>query len=310
MNDIYIDMFDSSVEQKKTPTPIGKEYWNRGFRKKSTYELPAGLELFFKDQPMTLSRWPNTGFLKITGFPEPMGDEHGGTLGQLPTGFYYEGDRPSRWAETEDIWIHGYWAYDWANSYEHIASLNTQERLIKTSPPHGNYGFRTGQRFYFLNILEELDEPGEWYLDRKNGILYFWPPAPMNDRDVTVSLVESPLLLLDNVSHVELHDLTFACTRANAISMEGGRSNQVTNCMIRNAGNSGVVVNGGDNHGIENCVISETGDGGILLTGGDRRALMPCGHYARNNQIHHIATLVPLLCSGHFHDGRGHCGCE
>jgi hypothetical protein len=259
---------------------------SRGFGRAT---VPGGLELFFKDQPMTLSRWPNEGFLNIAGFPEPTGDEHGGTLGQLSTGFYYEGDRPSRWAETEDIWVHGYWAYDWANSYEHIASLNTQERLIETSPPHGNYGFRTGQRFYFLNILEELDEPGEWYLDRKNGILYFWPPAPMNDRDVTVSLVESPLLLLDNVSHVELRGLTFACTRANAISMEGGRSNRVTNCMIRNAGNSGVVVNGGDNHGIKNCAISETGDGGILLTGGDRRALAPCGHYARNNHIHHIA---------------------
>jgi len=61
------------------------------------------------------------------------------------------------------------------------------------------------------------------------------------------------------------------------------------NLMIRNVGNSGVVVNGGDNHGIENCVVSETGDGGILLTGGDRRTLMPCGHYARNNHIHHIA---------------------
>jgi hypothetical protein len=259
---------------------------SRGFARST---VPAGLELFFKNQPMTLSRWPNTGCLKITGSPEPKGDEHGGTLGQLSAGFSYEVDRPGRWADANDIWVHGYWAYDWANSYEHIASLDTQKRLIKTSPPHGNYGFRAGQRFYFLNILEELDEPGEWYLDRKNGILYFWPPAPMNDGDVTVSLVESPLLLLNNVSHVELRGLTFACTRADAISMERGSGNRVTNCTIRNVGNSGVVVNGGDNHGIENCVISETGDGGILLTGGDRQTLTPCNHYARNNHIHHIA---------------------
>ena len=76
---------------------------SRGFARST---VPAGLELFFKNQPMTLSRWPNAGFLKITGYPESTGDEHGGTLGQLSAGFYYEGDRPGRWVDTEDIWVH------------------------------------------------------------------------------------------------------------------------------------------------------------------------------------------------------------
>jgi len=258
---------------------------SRGFGRSGV----AGLELFFKDQPMTLSRWPNADFLKIARPAEPTGDEHGGTLGKLPDGYYYEGDRPGRWTDTDDIWIHGYWAYDWANSYEHIARLDTQKRLIQTSPPYGNYGFRTGQRFHFLNILEELDEPGEWYLDRKTGVLYFWPPEPMNKGDVTVSIVEEPLLSLNHVSHVELRGLTFACCRANAVAIEGGSSNRITNCTILDVGNTGVVVNGGDHHGVEDCTISEAGDGGISLTGGDRRTLTPCGHFARNNHIHHIA---------------------
>jgi len=258
---------------------------SRGFGRSGV----AGLELFFRDQPMTLSRWPNADFVKIAKPAEPTGDEHGGTLGKLPAGFYYEGDRPGRWADTDDIWIHGYWAYDWANSYEHIASLDTQTRLIRTSPPHGNYGFRVGQRFYFLNILEELDEPGEWYLDRKTGILYFWPPEPSNAGDVTVSVVEEPLLSLNDVSHVEFRGLAFVCCRTHAISIEGGSSNRITSCTICDVGNSGVVVTGGVHHGIEDCVISETGDGGISLAGGDRSTLTPCGHFARNNHIHHVA---------------------
>ncbi len=258
---------------------------SRGFGRSAT----AGLELFFKDRPMILSRWPNADFLKIVKPAEPTGDEHGGTLGKLPAGFYYEGDRPARWTDTDDIWVHGYWAYDWANSYEHIANLDTQRHLIQTSPPHGNYGFRAGQRFHFLNILEELDMPGEWYLDRKKGIVYFWPPEQMDEGDVTVSVVDSPLLSLNNVSHVEFRDLTFACTRGNAVFIEGGSSNRIMSCTIRDVGNSGVVVRAGDNHGVEDCAISETGDGGISLAGGDRRTLTPCGHYARNNHIHRIA---------------------
>ena len=259
---------------------------SRGFGRST---VPAGLELFYKDQPMTLARWPNASFVKIAGCPEPTGDEHGGTLGKLPAGFNYEGDRPQRWADTDDIWVHGYWAYDWANSYEHIPSLDTQKRLIKTSPPHGNYGFRTGQRFYFLNILEELDEPGEWYLDRKTGVLYFWPPAPLGEGDVTVSVVESPLIQLNKASHIQIRGLTLEGGRADGVRISGGSGNLIADCVIRDMGNDGVTVNGGDNHGVADCVIYETGDGGIALTGGDRKTLAPAGHYARNNHIHHIA---------------------
>ena len=34
-----------------------------------------------------------------------------------------------------------------------------------------------GNRFYVENVLEELDQPGEWCLDTESGTLYFWPPA-------------------------------------------------------------------------------------------------------------------------------------
>jgi hypothetical protein len=259
---------------------------SRGFARST---VPAALELFLKDQPMTLARWPNAAFVKITGYAEPMGDDHGGTMGKLTAGFNYEGSRPERWADSNDIWIHGYWAYDWANSYEHIASLDKQKRLIKTSPPHGNYGFRTGQRFYFLNILEELDEPGEWYLDRKTGILYFWPPAPLGTGDVTVSLAESPLIRMNKASHVQIRGLTLECGRADGVQITGGTGNLIADCMIRDMGNSAVTVEGGTSHGVANCVIYETGDGGISLTGGDRKTLTPANHYARNNHIHHVA---------------------
>jgi hypothetical protein len=259
---------------------------SRGFGRAT---VPAALELFFKDQPMTLARWPNNGFEKIAGSPDAVRDEHGGTLGKLPAGFNYQGDRPQRWGDTDDIWIHGYWAYDWANSYEHIAGIDKQKRLIKTSPPHGNYGFRKGQRFYFLNILEELDEPGEWYLDRKTGILYFWPPAPLGDGDVTISLAESPLIRMNNAFHIQIRRLTLEGGRADGVQITGGSDNLVADCTIRDMGNSGVTVNGGTSHGVVNCVIYETGDGGISLTGGDRKTLARANHYARNNHIHHIA---------------------
>ena len=273
---------------------------SRGFGRGTS---PAALELFFQDKPMTIARWPNEGFLKIAGFTKGKDDGHGRKLGELSEGFNYEGDRPNQWKDTGDIWVHGYWAYDWANSYEHIASIDLKRRLIKTSPPHGNYGFRTGGRFYFLNVLEELDEPGEWYLDRKSGILYFWPPAPIEQGKTMVSILEDPMVHLNNTSHVTVRGLTFECARGTGVRITGGSNNNVINCTFHNLGNYGVIVKGGKDHGIVGCEIYETGDGGISLSGGDRKTLAPARHLVYNNHIHHIARwsrcYVPaVLMSG------------
>jgi len=259
---------------------------SRGFARGTS---PAALELFFQDKPMSLARWPNDSFLRISGFTEAKDDGHGRRLGELSGGFNYEGDRPKRWKDTSDIWVHGYWAYDWANSYEHIAHIDIKKRHIKTSPPYGNYGFRTGGRFYFLNVLEELDEPGEWYLDRKSGILYFRPPEPIEQGRTLVSIVEDPLFHLNSTSHVTIRALAIECARGAGVRISGGSSNLIRNCTLRNLGNYGVTVNGGKDHSVVGCEIYQMGDGGISLRGGDRKTLTPANHFAYNNHIHHVA---------------------
>ena len=151
---------------------------SRGFGRPLT---PAHCELFYGGRPMTLARWPNEGdWEHIAGYPDAGAakDEHGGHRSASwrrasPTA----ATARAAWKDTSDLWVHGYWSWDWANSYERVASLDLDHRLVKTAAPYGLYSFRKGQRFYFLNVLEELDQPGEWFLDRKTGLLYFWPPG-------------------------------------------------------------------------------------------------------------------------------------
>lgn len=261
------------------------EMKSRGFGRP---QATAHCELFFDHRPMTLARWPNEGeFTKIAGYPAGQKDEHGGQLGALTNGFTYAGDRPRRWQDTSDLWAHGYWAYDWANSYEKVASLDLDQRLVKTGPPHGHYGFRKDQRVYFLNVLEELDQPGEWFLDRKTGVLYFWPPDLNSERgtrnaETLLSLLNQPLLKLTDVSHVVFRGIILEGTRGNAVEIHGGASNHIAGCLIRNVGNGGVVINGGSGHSVVSCDILDTGDGGVSLTGGDRQTLTPAGHFVEN----------------------------
>jgi len=242
-------------------------------------------ELFFGGRPMTLARWPNAGnWDRIAGFPEEGGkdDGHGTVMGALPAGFFYESDRPARWKNTGDIWIHGYWAYDWANSYERIAELDPARHFIRTAEPYGNYGFNKKQRIYFLNILEELDEPGEWFIDNPTGLLYFWPPSSLDAGEVLFSLLEQPLVKISDASHVTLRGLVFEATRASAIEISGGEGLRVVGCLLRNIGNGAIAISGGKNHGVQSCDIFDTGDGGVSLTGGDRKTLTPGGHFVEN----------------------------
>jgi hypothetical protein len=279
---------------------------SRGFGRPVT---PAHVELFFDGRPMTLARWPNRSapepFARIAGFPEGAGrdDGHGSQLGRLEDGFLYEGDRPHGWAPSDDLWVHGYWAYDWANSYERIAAIDAAQRHIRTHPPHGLYGIRPGQRVYFLNVLEELDEPGEYYVDRRRGMLYFWPPGPLKEAEVMLSLLEKPLISLRSARHVVIRDLTLTATRGHGITISRGSDCLVAGCTISNTGNYGVWIEGGADHGVQACDIHGNGDGGVSLAGGDRRTLEPCRHYVHNCHFHHQARwsrcYVPsVLVSG------------
>lgn len=271
---------------------------SRGFGRPIT---PSSLELFFQNMPMTLARWPNAGqWASIAGTP----------AGQDGGLFAYSGDRPARWAKDDDAWIHGYWTFDWADSYEKIQSIDTAKHEIATVAPHGPFGYTTGHYWYALNILEELDSPGEWYLDRKDGKLYFWPPSDVKKGHPTVSLLHD-LVHLDHVSRVTLRGLTLEGCRGKGVIIDGGSHNLITDCTIRNTGNQGAIIANGTNNGFQSCKITETGDSGITLSGGDRKTLTPGRNFALNCKIWHYSRWDRTYQPGVSIDGVGnriaHC---
>lgn len=255
---------------------------SRGFGRPT---VPAHGELFYGGRPMTLARWPNEGgWERVAGFPDEAGtdDDHGGNIGALTEGFFYAGDRPSRWQDPRGLWVHGYWAYDWANSYEQVAELDCVRRFIRTAAPHGQYGFRKGQRFHYVNALEELDSPGEWFLDDNTGMLYFWPPENAADGEALFSVLEEPLVSFSNVQHVTLRGLVLEGARGKAAAISGGAGVRIAGCLIRNIGNWAVTIGGGAGHGVISCDVLDTGDGGVSMSGGDRQTLAPGGHFVEN----------------------------
>ncbi len=258
------------------------KFSSRGFGRPT---IPAHGELIYNNRPMTVARWPNTGeWERIKDFPRDSikADGLGAKMGALSNGFFYNSDRPSKWKNTGNIWVYGYWAYDWANSYERVTELDPKRHFLKTAEPYGNYGFIKNQRFCFFNVLEELDQPGEWFLDKESDLLYFWPPSAIKSGEAIFSELERPFLQFKGASHVFFSEIEFEASRGNAIQLEGGDGNRIAGCILRNIGNNAIVVNGGTNHGIVSCDISDCGDCGVDLTGGDRQTLTACNHFVEN----------------------------
>ena len=264
--------------------------------------LENGLEVFFRDDPQTLSRWPNQGFTRIVDIVEKDGHKIHGIEGSQVGKFYYDGDRPSRWTKEKDARVSGYWFWDWSEQRQKVESIDTEKHILAVAPPYHGYGYRKGQWYFAFNLLSELDAPGEWYLDRDAGVLYFWPPAPIGG-GVVVSMLPT-LVTVKDASFVTLRGFTFEASRATPVQVSGGNHNEVSRCVVRNTGGGGIDVSGEAN-GVVGCEIYRTGGYGISMSGGDRNTLTPGGLYAVNNHIHDYGRVNRMYQPGISMNGVG-----
>ncbi|HRO48090.1 right-handed parallel beta-helix repeat-containing protein [Agriterribacter sp.] len=260
-----------------------------------------GLELFFNNKKMQLARWPNEGWAKIADVPQRGELVYQGDLPHMrfgiPVGkhygrFTYNGNRQNNWSNTGDVFLHGYWVWDWYDEFVQVQSIDTATKEIFIQPPHSHYGYSKEQRYYAVNVLEELDLPGEWYLDRSNGLLFFWPPSSIATGKTFVSLLDNPVMLLDNTENVRVEGLSFQFSRGNGIVIRGGRNNLIGGCTFSNLGDVAVKLEGGENNGIAACNIYDVAAGGAILNGGDRKSLTPGGNFVVNSHIHHFSQWI------------------
>jgi hypothetical protein len=268
-------------------------------------------ELICNGQYMTLARYPNRGdWLRIAAIPE------GGTKHEYEKlvhygRFTYDGDRPASWKDLSDVWVHGYWVYDWSDQYHRIQKLDLEKKEVWPEPPYHVYGYKKGQRFYFLNVLEELDQPGEWYLDRQAGVLYFWPAGQVDTAEVFFPELQKPMLVLDQTRYVSVRGLIFECSRAGAVLIKDGTHNEIAGCTIRNMGDTAIDIQGGTHHRVRSCDIYEVAATGISIEGGDRKTLARGEHAVENCDIHHYArmqkTYKPAVHLGGVGNRVSHC---
>lgn len=263
----------------------GIEDWGKlGVRGFGAGNPPAEAELFCGDVPMTLARWPNAGFLGIKSAKNPLRVE-------------VDTDRLARWVGEPEPWVFAYWHHDWAELYEPLAGVDPAARaLLRTEKIKPVYGITAGRaRWYAFNLLAELDQPGEYWIDRANGRLYFLPP-PGAGR--TVLSLGDGLLRAEKLAHVVFQGFTLEACRGTAVVVKDGENCKLVGCTIRNVGHAGVSVSGGTRHEVYGCDVFHCGEGGIFMGGGNRATLTPAGHNAENNHVHHYARRARTYKAG------------
>lgn len=276
------------------------------FNQSAKYDEEGSLycELFFDGERMTLSRYPNAGEENLkTGKIIDNGDSRetytsegtvqnpdwenmknprGGTFGADKA----LTDRIASWKNSSDIWMFGYFQYDWADSTTPMQSFNADSITTKYASV---YGFKEGAPYYFFNVFEELDAAGEWYIDRENLKLYFIPPTEIEGKTIQLSLETEDLFTFDNAENVTIDGITMCGTRAGAIK---GTGNNITvkNCTIKNVAGTAIELEG-NKILIANNEITATGKAGIVLTGGDRETLTSSENVVTNNLIYNWSQV-------------------
>ena len=287
----------------------------------ANFRMPFNVpELFCKGERLHLAQWPNEGWATIEKIIHQGTMMNDGSVSdssdpkkKRPTEriggtFQYSGDAPSRWDVQKGVWLHGYWCFDWFDDVGRVESIDRDKKQIKFERPH-QYGLRQGnpspRRWRAVNVKEELDVPGEYYVDAESGYIYLILPNGATAQDVRVSVGENSLFVLQHVQHVQIKGFIFEENNVDALSIRDSSSVNVENCTIRNIRKIGIYMQGGEKNMIAGCDVHDTGTGGITFIGGDRKTLTPGGHVVENCRIWRFATHQLTYANGLMIGGVG-----
>ena len=213
-----------------------------------------------------------------------------------------------------------------------IFDRKSRNNLLDDRPVDGK---RIGACYWVENVFETLQDPGQWYLDRSEGKLYYLP-MPGEDMDTAevvaprleqVVRVEGTSLEGDPAAHIRFEGIAFSHTEwtlpegvaasnqaANeapaAISVQEAHDIRFERCAVEHVGAYGIeCLDATRDVEIVGCRIADLGAGGIKVWHGCRRTLVSDNEIGDGGHIYHAGVGVLVgqssanrIVHNHIHD--------
>lgn len=308
------EITDSSILSRIHKDAVGKVREMDLIREGITYEMLSPMllsgrtspkiNLFLNDNMQTLAKWPNTGYATIGTVVEQGGITSIGDSADIGGTFKYFEDEPSNWGEAADLMIKGLLGTDWHEEYSKVASINTADKTIQLTNSTA-YGINEGFMWSAVNLLEEIDTPGEWYIDLSSMKLYYYPPEDIKaDDSLKLTAFADDFIIINNCSYINIENITFQNNGydngitsrfengGNGVLLKNVNNINISGCVFNNIGKNGITVKG-ENVVIEDCDIKNLGACGIrVYSSGNRQNLTSSGIVIKNNEIQNASLIA------------------
>ena len=202
----------------------------------------------------------------------------------------------------DEAWIHGYFKFDWRDTYVRISDIkrldNTTFRVYMDPKTPPQYPPVRGFRFYMLNSIAFLDEPGEYYINRQNGTLYV--ALPSNIDDITsVKLILSTLDTIvsstsgssTSLQYLSFVNMTMSISKGDGMHLKNANNIIIQGCTVSNTVGACIYFQG-ENSTISTTTIHGCGTYGIEITGGNIKTLKGSDLHVVKNSISNFSRLI------------------
>ncbi len=244
------------------------------------------------DEKFVTAKWPNNSEELVGGIGRALlgeitvSDDAAQTYGFTAD---VEKERMERWMGAEDATIFGNFEYGYTTAFMDIRGLDPEKQNITMGGQQ--LVFKNNGYWWIENLIEELDQPGEFYVDRTNGILYLYPNGDISTAEIEYSAADNSgggmnhIFTVTGASNFRIENVWIENSLGMSVNCDW-QSNDIIikNCRMRNA-NMGVYSQAPGTI-IEGCDIYNMSEGGITAYAGNRSTLTPGRMVVTNNHIH------------------------
>lgn len=265
---------------KKVPGFFGVGLGNR-------WGAERPLSLYADSGRMDVARWPNDGVRYSIGDSETRLRRRNDSpsysekfIADTNGVFVCDSPRMAAWAREPDLWAHGWWFFEWADTVSRVTDIWPEKNLMRIDPKDVGFGVGGSGTFFVLNAACEIDRPGEWAVDPSSRTIRAMPPA---DGSVPRVATADGVIKCDRLSDVSFEGFVFECSR-------GGGVADFTSCtrvnlrssVVRHASGWGVRILNSRDCRVEGCDFHDIGEGGVFVQAGDFKT-MERGNIAVDN---------------------------